>query len=335
MINPIDDLFIHEISNNLQGFKKSNKNYNFRCPYCGDSAKNIRKQRGWLIDYKGATFFKCFNCGMSASFSTFLKYIDENTYKRYLIYKHQNKSNETNENSGADKSFTNSNITYNDFIKNENIVCCNKLNDGMIYLRNRKNQALDRFFYTSDYGNLLKSLNLKDYDHEWNRHEPRLVIPHWTRDKNLAFLQFRNLDKNAKLRYKTYRVLPDAPKIWGLDKVDWNKPVYICEGAIDASFINNGIAMSGADVDIAHSYINNYKDNLYFILDNEPYNKEICERYKKLYEGGYKVFIWPSVDTKDINDYFVKYNNVNIFTDINNYYKGLKLKLELAKWIKR
>ena len=333
MINPLDETFIKELSNDLVGLKKSNNNYNFRCPYCGDSAKSIRKQRGWLIDYKGTTFFKCFNCDKSISFKYFLKDINESVYKSYLMAK----------NSGYNKDYDKPDISiktdkqtllYEDFISNKHIMNCSKLNNGTIYLKSRKLTHPELFYYTDDYGALLESLNLTDYKSEWCNHEERLVIPHWDKTKEMMFLQFRNLDPNAKVRYKTYRIKEDVPKIWGLDKIDWNKNVYVVEGALDASLLSNCIAMSGSDVDTNNIYINNYKDKLFFILDNEPYNKVICDKYKKLYEKGFNVFIWPETEAKDINDYYIENGNVDIFTDKTRFHKGLKLKLELARWIK-
>ena len=333
MINPFDEPFIKEISGDLTGFKKSNHNYNFRCPYCGDSAKSIRKQRGWLIDYKGTTFFKCFNCDKAVPFKYFLKDINEVVYKSYLMAK----------NSGYSKDYDKSDISiktdkqtllYDDFINNKYIINCSKLNNGTIYLKSRKLTHPELFYYTPDYGALLESLNLTDYKIEWCNHEERLVIPHWDKTNELMFLQFRNLDPNAKVRYKTYRIKEDVPKIWGLDKIDWNKNVYVVEGALDASLLTNCIAMSGSDVDTNNIYINNYKDKLFFILDNEPYNKVICDKYKKLYERGFNVFIWPETEAKDINDYYIENGNIDIFNDKTRFHKGLKLKLELARWIK-
>ena len=38
-------------------------------------------------------------------------------------------------------------------------------------------------------------------------------------------------------------------KVYGLNRVDLNKTVYITEGPFDSMFIDNAIAMAGADVD--------------------------------------------------------------------------------------
>lgn len=332
MINPSDDIFINNMKHYLVGFKKSNNNYNFRCPFCGDSAKSKTKQRGWLIDYKGSTFFKCFNCGLSYNFTKFLKLLNEELYRQYILSKPNRKQEERNEEEPRKHDSTC--ITKEVFNSNPFIQSCSKSNPGKQYLISRKLTHPELFYYTLDYGSLLKSLNLTDYQLEWSDHEPRLVLPHWDRNNELSFLQFRNMNPHDKIRYKTYRLKEDVQKIWGLDRIDFNKRILVVEGALDASLLDNCIAMSGSDVNLSESYINNYKDNLYFILDNEPYNKQICDKYRKLCEQGYNVYIWPNTNAKDINDYYIENGNVDIFYDKDRFYKGLKLKLELSKWTK-
>jgi hypothetical protein len=71
------------------------------------------------------------------------------------------------------------------------------------------------------------------------------------------------------------------PKIYGLDKVDWNKTVYIVEGPFDSMFIENSIAMVGADVDKSF-FITNFETNFVMIYDNEKeINKLLIECEKR------------------------------------------------------
>ena len=42
----------------------------------------------------------------------------------------------------------------------------------------------------------------------------------------------------------------DAPKIYGLDKINERKPIYITEGPFDSTFVENSVAMCGSDLDI-------------------------------------------------------------------------------------
>lgn len=334
----IEEEYLMKVSGMLEGFKRSNGGYNFRCHICGDSKKSISKKRGWIHQHKGKWFFGCFNCGTRMTFRKFLKGLDETIYKQYLLDKnlyHKNNTDFNSKKTPLEASNDFNIVDYNRFISDALVMPCVKLNDGQIYLRGRNIKVLDRFFYTDNYGGLLKNLNLNKYEAEFDFREPRLLIPHWNRFNQLAFLQTRslNLDDKPRLRYKTYRVLENEPRIWGLESVDFNKRIFITEGAFDASLLENGIAMSGADVQLG--IINNYIENCYFIMDNEPRNKEITKRYRKLESQGFNVFIWPNnIIEKDINDYWLKYNNLDLFYDESNYFSGLKLKLELAKWIK-
>ncbi len=64
----IDVKYANMISNRLGRYSlKNNKPFlaNFRCHYCGDSAKNKGKSRGYLIEKGGADFliYFCHTCG--------------------------------------------------------------------------------------------------------------------------------------------------------------------------------------------------------------------------------------------------------------------------------
>ena len=53
--------------------RKKDDLYTFRCPYCGDSAKNKSKTRGYFYSKKNELLFKCHNCGVGRTFANFLK----------------------------------------------------------------------------------------------------------------------------------------------------------------------------------------------------------------------------------------------------------------------
>ena len=82
----IDVKYISLLSSRLSKFKKVKPHlYNFRCPICGDSQKNKNKARGFLYRVKTNTNYKCHNCGVSMSFSNFLKEIDPETHKALCL----------------------------------------------------------------------------------------------------------------------------------------------------------------------------------------------------------------------------------------------------------
>ena len=81
----------------------------------------------------------------------------------------------------------------------------------------------------------------------------------------------------------------EQPKIFGLDRINTDKPIYITEGPFDATFIKNSVAMAGSDIDI-RSF--KWSDHIW-IFDNEPRNREIVTRISKVVDRGDKVVVWP------------------------------------------
>ena len=82
----------------------------------------------------------------------------------------------------------------------------------------------------------------------------------------------------------------DAPKIYGLDKIDEKKPIYITEGPFDSTFVENSVAMCGSDLDIGSFGWSSY----IWVFDNEPRNREIVKRISNTIDKGEQVIIWPT-----------------------------------------
>ena len=329
-MNIIEKTSIDRIKDELEGFHRANNQYNFRCPYCGDSAKSKLKMRGWLFEYHGKVFFKCFNCDKSASYSQFLKDWFPSEHHRYILDLLQLKNHQapTEKELPAPKN----KIDRERFIGLSMVKPATDNKAGR-YLDSRKITNRDDFFYTENYGALLKELELPEYNREYSCKEERLLIPHFNREGYLTHIQMRVLN-NAKIRYKTYKVLEEY-KLWHLDKVNLNKKIYVTEGALDASFLQNSVAMSGSDAQLDKSLLGNFKDNLRIILDNEPYNSVILQKYFNLIKRGYRVFHWPAAPGKDINDCILAGFDIEkyIYDDANYFYK-LKGEFDFHRWRK-
>ena len=329
-MNIIDENSIRRIQGNLEGFHKANGHYNFRCPYCGDSAKSKLKKRGWLFDYKGRVFYKCFNCDKSTSYATFLQDWFPEEYTRYIsdrAFLDPNKLQKIQQ-----QSIIKCKITRDEFITLSGVFPTTEPNTAATYLDRRKVSNRDNFFYTPNYGQLLKLLKLDTYIHEYNCNEERLLIPHFNRNGYLAFLQMRVLN-NSKIRYRTYKVIEDEYKLWNLDKVNLNKRVYVTEGALDASFLQNCVAMSGSDAQLEKSILGTVKDNIRLVFDNEPSSPIIAEKYLRAIRAGYHVFHWPNIKYKDINDCILAdYNIVEKIYDDSNYFCGLLGEFDFLNW---
>jgi hypothetical protein len=119
-------------------------------------------------------------------------------------------------------------------------------------------------------------------------------------------------------------------KIFGLNRVDFNKTIYITEGPFDSLYIDNAVAMAGADVDWEL-----LRDKeVVFVYDNEQRNKEIIARMQKVIDKGFEIVIWPkNLEDKDLNDMFLAGHDVQSLVEFNTY-SGLQAQIKLSEWKK-
>ena len=320
----IDSKYIGLVSSRLQKFKRVKADlFNFRCPICGDSKKHKNKARGYLYQVKTNTNFKCHNCGASLSFNNFLKQIDTSLHKQYVMEKFK-------EGFAGGRNFVVEEPKFEFkkpvFKKKLDLPRADEVPIAKEYLEKRKLDP-SKFYFAykfKEWANTQK----QTFD-TIGRDESRIIIPLHDTEKNLIGFQGRSLGPNS-VKYITVMINEDAPKIYGLDKVDNEKPIYIIEGPFDATLVQNGVAMCGSDLDI-RSF--GWSDCIY-VYDNEPRNREIVNRIDKTINGGYKVVIWPtSVEEKDINDMVLGGHNVMSVLESNTY-SGLKAKVKFNNWKK-
>ena len=100
----IDIKYISLISSRLDKFsRKKDYLYNFRCPYCGDSQKNKNKARGYFYKSKSGMNFKCHNCNHGTTVEKFVKFIDPQLHREYVMERWSNGSKRpTNDNPSYD-----------------------------------------------------------------------------------------------------------------------------------------------------------------------------------------------------------------------------------------
>jgi len=151
------------------------------------------------------------------------------------------------------------------------------------------------------------------------------VIP-LVRDDKLIGVQGRALSSNP-VKYLTIMLEEDELKVYGLDTIVKENPVYVTEGPFDSTFLSNAIAMCGSDVDLStldYQFI--------YVYDNEPRNKQIVDRISKQIDSGERIVIWPSnIKEKDINDMILCGHNVKEVVEKNTY-QGLEAKLKFTTW---
>ena len=316
----IDSKYINLVSSRLDKFKRVKPNlFNFRCPLCGDSQKHKNKARGYFYQVKTNTNYKCHNCGASLSFNNFLKKIDGTLHSKYTMEKF--KEGFTGKNFPAEEP----KIEYNKpkFKAKIDLPSCSDVVSGRTYLEDR---GIDpsKFYFADKFCAFVN--NYKPTFSSKVIEEPRIVIPLYYQKQVVGF-QGRSLSSNS-VKYITIMLDDEAPKIYGLDDIQENLPVYITEGPFDSTFLDNAIALCGADGDVHKWGVSSPT----WVYDNEPRNREICKRIESTINRGDKVVIWPSnIVEKDINDMVLGGHDVKKVVELNTYSK-LQAKVKFTEW---
>ena len=320
----IDSKYIGLISSRLQKFKRVKSNlYNFRCPICGDSQKHKNKARGYLYQIKTNTNFKCHNCGASLSFNNFLKQIDSTLHKQYTLEKFK-------EGHAGGRNFVveepEFNFTKPVFKAKLDLPKASEVPMAKEYLTKRKLDP-NKFYFAQKFQEWTNKQK-QTFDNIV-RDECRIVIPLYDTNSELIGFQGRSLVPNS-IKYITVMLNDSKPKIYGLEKVNEEKPIYIVEGPFDSTLVENSVAMCGSDIDIRTFGWSDY----IWVFDNEPRNREINNRISKVIDRGDKVVIWPShIMQKDINDMVL--SNIDVISVLkSNTYSGLKAKVKFNNWKK-
>ena len=317
-MNLIDSKYIGLVSSRLVKFKRVKSDlYNFRCPICGDSKKNKTKTRGYLYTIKADVNFRCHNCGASMTFSNFLKEIDPVVHKQYVFERF--KQGSTGRGTVVEEPvFKFEAPTFKSSI---DLPLASTVDVSRIYLEKRKLDPT-KFYYAERF---VEYVNSHNQSMDVKEH-PRIIIPLYYQ-KNLVGVQGRALNSNS-VKYITTIFYDEAPKIYGLDNIRRDAPVFVTEGPFDSTFLLNSIAMCGADGDVGKWGVS----TPVWVYDNEPRSKEITERISSAITRGDSVVIWPTgIEEKDINDMILAGHDVQSIVESNTY-SGLEANLQFTTW---
>jgi transcription elongation factor Elf1 len=325
----IDTKYLNIISPYLQQFKKKGDNlWNFRCPYCGDSQKSRTKARGFVFRKKNDLFFKCHNCGVGASLGNLVKTIDSKTYKDYIFERYK-KGVETRSSPQPEFKFNAPVFRKKGIL--EGLQSIKNLPDDhparqIVERRKLPVESLSDLYLCESFFKFTNSI-IKGKFPSLDGDHPRLIIPFRDESGEVFAYQGRAFG-NEQPKYITIKIDEERDKIFGLDKVDKSKPILVVEGPLDSLFLDNCIAVAGAD-------FSNIKGDLTVIYDNEPRNKEINKQIEKTIDQGKSVCLWPDhMKEKDINDMIIAgYTKKEVQEIItNNTFSGASAKLRFAEW---
>ena len=326
----IDTKYLNIISPYLQQFKKKNDNlWNFRCPYCGDSQKSRTKARGFVFRKNNDLFYKCHNCGVGASLGNLVKTVDSKTYKDYIFERYK-KGVETHSSPQPEFQFNAPVFRKKGILHNlQSIKELPSDHPARVIVERRKipYESFSDLYLCESFFKFTNTLIPNKFPSLDGDH-PRLLIPFINEEGEVFAYQGRAFGKEQP-KYITIK-LEDRDKIFGMDKVDRDKTIFVVEGPLDSLFLDNCIAVAGAD-------FGKIKGDLTIIYDNEPRNKEVNKQIQKTINAGHKIVIWPDhLNHKDINDMIIagysKEQIQEIITD--NTFVGAAAQLRFAEWRK-
>ena len=269
-----------------------------------------------------------------------LETIDNSLYKEYVFDSYKN-----NINCNTTNNTNNTNIKYLPTVRFDlvprieliNGFWCDQLTSNNIaiqYLHNRKipSKYYNKLIYTDNFKKLVIELIPESTKLDELFEESRLVIPYYNEYNVLIGLTGRALNNN-KLRYITINVNESIKLIYGLDRIDNNKIIKVCEGQFDSLFINNCLAAGNSDLMNIPVLINN--NNVVLIWDCENRNKNIIRGMNNAIKNNYKIVIWPdNFRYKDINDAIIDGISISEINDIidNNTFYGIEAQLKFNLW---
>lgn len=331
----IDKKYVMFLSPKLEHFKQKNDNlFNMRCPYCGDSQKQSFKARGFIYIKSDNMFFRCHNCDTGTTLQNLIKFVDPYLAKEYLL---------ENFKENSILSIPKKRMVHKPYIIKNKPKAESKLNLPTIYslpndhtakkyIMNRKipKFAWDLLYFAEDFKLFVESIS----DIKLDQTGPRIIIPFFSNSGELIAIQGRALDSHS-MRYVTIKIDKNHEKLFGLDRIDETKSIWVVEGPIDSLFLPNTIATADSNLASAASVFD--KNNLILISDNEPRNLNIVNNIEKYIKNGFSVCLFPSyIKEKDINDMILSGLTKEEMCDIINdhTYSGLRANIEFIKWRK-
>ncbi len=299
-----------------------------KCPLCGDGKKG--KMRGNY--HKRTNSYHCWNEGCTASGlfiiakfekrdikdvrSEFLKSLNllkgnNNEKKKYETDKDEYESGISNVSKMEEKSVE---------IEEEKKI---KIEDHWLELTGENLEVIKK-------RGVLDAINSpKNWKLFFDKNTKRIIIP-WYKHHKIEYYQSRSTLTTQEMKY-CYPKDIEKP-IFNVDNITSKYNYIFCtEGAFDAVFIENGIALGTTGFTNHQTELLSYQFPFHktiIMLDNQNVDtaahKKLLKEAKKNKNQLY--FIWPSnIVAKDINLYMMEHNFTNIFTPefiIKNSYKG-------------
>lgn len=329
----LDRKFLLLIAYKLERFKQKKSDlFMFRCPLCGDSEKNKLKCRGFIFTKTDNYFFKCHNCNRSMVFKEFLRELDPTLYNQYLLERLSNKTIYVKPVEVEAK------ISIPKFKKHINLPTIESLpneHPAKTYLIERMipDRVFGDLFYAEDF-KIFTDTIWPEHGKEMYHKDQRIIIPFYDENKVLIGYQGRSIPSinPSYIRYITVKLIENNLKLFGMDKVDPSKKMYVFEGPLDSFFIKNSIATCDASLLVSAKYYT--KSNLVLVFDNQYENKDVAKQINRAIKEDFNVCLFPkSMNGKDMNDFILNGYTIDELKKVidKNTFHGLRATLEFSQ----
>lgn len=332
----LEHKYINLISSRLRNFKrKSGQLYNFSCPFCGDSERHQRKARGYIFEVADQKLvYKCHKCGVAMSVATLLKRLDPALHDQYRMELLADQKVDNDQGYIPVKPI----VIADNYLKGlKSIDQLDEYDPIRTYVEGRKipEKFHKQLFSCPNYMTFINQwLPNKFSEQALAYDETRLLIPFYDKENNVFGCQGRSLDVKSKTKYITAIFDDSKPSIFGLDRADLSKTIYVFEGPIDSMFIDNAVATLGGDLTSAFKGLP--RDSV-IVYDNEPRSRTTLLKIQKAIDMGFRVALFPeSIEQTDINKMILAGLTPEYITYIlqTHTYDSLTARAQLLQWRK-
>ena len=256
----------------------------FNCPVCDDD----RNKHNLEVNYIG-NVFKCWSCGDSEGThgplgKLFDKYGNKKQKKLYNVLKPET------------------------VVKREKPKKQLKLPDGFTLFKDSspvypvRRQAMNYLKSRGITDDMIEKYQIGFCDK--GDHSGRIVIPSYNTKGELNYYIARSWNPMSRAKYKNPIAEKDKIIFWE-NLIDWNKDIYLVEGAFDGLFVNNSIPMLGKHMSelLFETIYTKAKGDIIICLDADAWQNAI-KLYHELSGGD----LWGRIklvklpDDKDIAD---------------------------------
>lgn len=295
--------FVNILGSRLRNWTPKGNNKSCFSHSCERS--DSQKRRGWFLPFKEKIFFKCHHCGVSMRFDKFLKDADPTLYGEYRVEMLKEKAGLSSNNQTFADILTEETTVDQKPAELSGLISINELaktHPARLYVERRKipQDQFDRLYLVKRFYKWASQF--KQQFSSVKNDSPRLVIPIFDRSHKLNGFTARAFGLEQP-KYIHLKIDSNSDFIFGLDRLDFSKPIIAVEGQIDSLFLNNAIAVGSANYKA--NFLQQFKDRIIIVPDNDfRRNAQVCQQIRNAIDEGFAVSLMPAQWKKDINEIY-------------------------------